>query len=429
MNTQAMKFRLGVFALGAAILLAILIVVFGELPALFTRQYHYTVEFPQAPGVEPGTPVRKSGVKIGEVTTVDLDPDTGKVTVRIVVEGKYQLRKGDEASIGRTLVLADTAINFRPTPQGREPAPDGYVFAGEGPADLGQALKGARDLQEKVEIALDEITLTARELRTVMPDLRKTNDEVRVAAVQFGRASESIDTLLRANQDRITKAIDQVAQAAGQLTSLLTEENQKNITATLRNVRTASDQFDALLTETRATFKTVGERVDSVSKSFDALATDSRATLKNVNDRLDTVSKNAEALITESRGTLKKLNDSLTRADEVITNLQAATKPVADQAAVVMKNLEASTARLNEITLHVADFSKALTQGGGTVGRLISDPAVYNSLNTTAANLNKTMTRLDNVMRDLEIFADKIARRPELLGVGGAVNPSSGIKR
>ena len=112
MNDQAMKFRLGVFALGAAILLAVLIILFGRFPVLFSRPLEYVVTFSEAPGVEPGTAVRKSGVRIGEVQSVDLDPDTGAVTVRIVVDRKYQLRKGDKATIGKNLILNDATINF-----------------------------------------------------------------------------------------------------------------------------------------------------------------------------------------------------------------------------------------------------------------------------------------------------------------------------
>jgi phospholipid/cholesterol/gamma-HCH transport system substrate-binding protein len=38
------------------------------------------------------------------------------------------------------------------------------------------------------------------------------------------------------------------------------------------------------------------------------------------------------------------------------------------------------------------------------------------------------LPRLDRALRDVEIFADKLARHPELLGIGGAIRPSSGVK-
>jgi phospholipid/cholesterol/gamma-HCH transport system substrate-binding protein len=36
--------------------------------------------------------------------------------------------------------------------------------------------------------------------------------------------------------------------------------------------------------------------------------------------------------------------------------------------------------------------------------------------------------RFDRILRDFEVFADKIARHPESIGVGGAVRPSAGLK-
>jgi phospholipid/cholesterol/gamma-HCH transport system substrate-binding protein len=42
--------------------------------------------------------------------------------------------------------------------------------------------------------------------------------------------------------------------------------------------------------------------------------------------------------------------------------------------------------------------------------------------------VTKILPRLDRVLRDMEIFADKLARHPELIGLGGALRPSSGMK-
>src|SRR6186713_2921753 len=113
---QVMKFRLGVFVLGALLLLAVLVILFGQLPTLFTRQLHYVVQLPEAPGLEQGAPVRKSGIRIGE--------DTANVTVRLNVDRRYQLRRNDQANLGRGLVLGESAINFVPRTGGdRELAP------------------------------------------------------------------------------------------------------------------------------------------------------------------------------------------------------------------------------------------------------------------------------------------------------------------
>ena len=58
----------------------------------------------------------------------------------------------------------------------------------------------------------------------------------------------------------------------------------------------------------------------------------------------------------------------------------------------------------------------------------MSDPALYNNLNEASLSLLRIMPRIDHVMRDVEIFADKIARHPESLGIGGVVRPGNGVK-
>ena len=95
-------------------LLAGLVVFFGRAPDLFSNKASYTVIFPEAPGIGPGTPIRKSGVRIGEVSGRDLDPQTGQVRIQIRVDHKFLPRKTEEATITRGLLSGDAAIDFLP---------------------------------------------------------------------------------------------------------------------------------------------------------------------------------------------------------------------------------------------------------------------------------------------------------------------------
>ena len=53
---------------------------------------------------------------------------------------------------------------------------------------------------------------------------------------------------------------------------------------------------------------------------------------------------------------------------------------------------------------------------------------MYQNLDAAAGSLARVMARSEKIARDLEVFADKVARRPELIGVGGALRPSAGLK-
>jgi phospholipid/cholesterol/gamma-HCH transport system substrate-binding protein len=432
MNQSGMRFRLGVFVLGTAILLGTLIVLFGETPTWFSRQLDYAIKFREAPGVEVGTPVRKSGVKIGQVTGFDLDPDSGEVKVFIAVQRRYQLRKGDKAILARGLVLGETAINFSPEGRDRTPAEGGHVFSGEPSSDLSQALGKVTDLIPPAQETMDEVRKLAKSVNEAMPEFRRTLTEAQVAANNFAKASESADNLIRGNQDKVTKAIDQFSTTIGRAADLLSDENQRHVNASIRNIRSASDKLDAVLSDAQTLMKNAEgtlKNVDKLTQNSDALVTESRQAVKSIRERVDNVGRNAEELVKDGRATLKRVNDSLTRGDEVLANLQKVTKDLSDRAPQLLKNLEEGTARFNQLTADAAEFVRTLASGDGTLRRLAVDPALYNNVNDLAANLNRSAARFDRILRDLELFADKVARHPELLGVSGAVSPSSGIKR
>src|SRR5438045_8860161 len=114
MAERGLRLRLGAFVAGSLAVLAGLVVFFGRAPDLFSNKAAYTVLFPEAPGIGPGTPIRKSGVRIGEVTTVDLDPVTGQVRVAIAVDRRYLPRESEEAHISKGILSGDTSVDFLP---------------------------------------------------------------------------------------------------------------------------------------------------------------------------------------------------------------------------------------------------------------------------------------------------------------------------
>lgn len=477
-NDSILKFRLGVFVLGSLLLLATLIVLFGEVPDFFRSQLHYALKLPQAPGIVEGTPIRKSGIRIGEVTHVELNPDTGEVTIGFVVEKRYQLRTDDLVTLSRGLVLGESAINFAPKPEGkREPAPDGYVFAGRVPDDLGKAITDARDLVPLARESMEEVKNAAKRFNELAPELRKTNAELQVTLNNVSRAAESADNLLRTNQDRINTAIDNVAKTAAEFGNLLTPENQRKLTrlidnaaavsdrlpgffneenranlqATLKNVNAATENLSALLSEDnrKAATKAINHVAEASERLTNVLSeqnqkniTESLANIRKSSDKFDELASNLNAAAADARTSMKsldevlkdgkavvkKVGESANRFDEAMVNIRDVAKTLSERAPTILKNIEDTSSRFSAVATDVGEFTKALNSGDGTIRRLVADPSLYNNLNAGARSASASLGRFDKVMKDLEVFADKLARHPEMIGVRGAVSPSSGIK-
>jgi ABC-type transporter Mla subunit MlaD len=475
MNEQALRFRIGVFVLASLLLLAVLITLFGSFPRMFVRSHEYVVRFADAPGVEEGTPVRRSGVRVGEVKHVTLDDETGEVRLLVSVDRQYTIRQNEQPTLVHGLLGGDTSIDFVPLrpqadqPVDRSPVPPGAELVGVRQPTVNTLLTEASEVLPTTQEALNDIRKaaqryermaplleeTAREYRDlakatreVVPELRKTNDEVRElakttreAVPEIRKSANDIGTLARSANE----AIPELRQTNKEVGALAHDARQS-----IPDLKKTNDQAQAAL----ITWQKTGERAklildkneDKIGESLDQLNTDLKrvgnvlsdenqrnlsVALKNLRDgtqRLPAITQNTEELLKESQKTMRKVNDSLGKADEVMGNLQQATKPLADRSASITKNLDESTARLNSVLADVQELFKAVDRGDGTLKKLINDPSLYNHLDEAACQLSKLMPKLEPILRNVNVFSDKIARHPESLGVRGAISPSSGLK-
>ncbi len=431
MYDQAMKFRFGIFVLATLILLAVLVMLFGGLPRYFTQNDPYTIVVDNALGITAGTPVRRSGVKVGEVRGVELDNVTGKVTLPILVQHGFTIRKSDRPTIVRGLLGGDTSIDFLPPEDPKKadttPLPPGAVLVGIAPPEApelvqktGELLNPARDSLQQMQKVLtqidkvmplfeetlkefrdvakatnrlvpefaktnDELRELTKATRQAVPDLKKTNEEAQLTARVWGKLGERLDLMLQTNEPKLNKTVDQAEEALRRLNKFLSDENQMSLNSALKNTNEASKQFESIV-------------------------------------------KNTDEVVKDARVTIKNLNATVLKADDVFGDLRKVTKPLSDTSPRLMQNLDESSATLNRTLNDMRDLMRDFARSEGTLQKLISDPSLYNNLNESACMIKRIMPRLDRILGDVEVFSDKIARHPESLGIGGVVRPGNGLK-
>jgi phospholipid/cholesterol/gamma-HCH transport system substrate-binding protein len=433
MNDRTMRWGIGLFVLTSLILLGALIVMFGSLPTYFKRSNLYTIRFVDAPGVGPGTPVRRSGVRIGEVRDVLLDDERGIVRVQVAIDPRYTIRRNEQPTLNIGLLGSDVSIDFvpEPTEEGqpvdRSVVEPGSEMVGVRPANVNTLLNRASQVAPTAQDALNEIRHSlqrlermsplaeetmreyrdlAKDVRRAIPELQRTNQEVQgltrdfrealpraqrnlddfgAASRNWGKLGERLDVWAQGNLENLTKVLDNLNTALTRVSNIFNEDNQRYWMNILRNASTASERFDS-------------------------------------------ISRNLDAIMQDSRPLPKRLNETLNRTDETMADLRKAIKPYADRGESIARNLDESTAKLNRMLTDLSSLLRVLDQDG-TVQRLLKDPSLYANLNEAAGRLLRGMPRLERILKDLETFADKLARHPELLGVRGAIRPSEGLKQ
>jgi ABC-type transporter Mla subunit MlaD len=474
---------MGLFVLVALGLLGTLIVLFGSLPAWFRPSNLYTVRFSDAPGVAPGTPVRRSGVRIGAVRDVVLDDERGIVRVQIAIDPRFTLRRNEQATLITGLLGTDSSIDFVPQPpeEGRPvdrgPVEPGAELVGVGQATVNTLLNRASEVVPTTQEAMNEIRKSlqrlerlaplaedtlreyrdlARDARNAIPDVKRTNDEVRELTRSlrralpeaqrdlddFGAASrvwtkvgERLDLLLQANQDKLVKAVENLNELLARAINVLSDENQRNAAAILRNTRVASDRLDDIARNLDDLLKEGRKGMNRLNDALlraDAVLADAQKLSKPLGERGPGMIDNADAALANTRQITAPLAE---RADPIARNLDAVLAearrllgPFADRSERLARDLSQSLERLNQTLGDVNALMRVLDQCDGTLRRFLTDPSLYIHLDEAVCNLVRLTPRVDRILRDFETFADKVARHPESLGVGGVVRPGSGLK-
>jgi phospholipid/cholesterol/gamma-HCH transport system substrate-binding protein len=360
MDDRIFRFRLGVVVAAAASILVLLIMLMGDLPQPLTSRYEIYVNFPNAPGVSVGTPVRKNGIHIGRVNSVQFMKGDRGVQLTLQLDGGRRVYEDELVRISSASILGDAVVEFyRPDnqlPQGN-PIPQGDVLEnGLVSANPGDVLV---NLEADMRNALQSVALAGKKIQVMADNLNN-----------------------------------------------IVGENQNQIPRILAKTERSLDNLDTALNSMREVFG-------------DA---ELRAKIKHSFEELPEAITEARTTITQIHDTFASFEKVTKRADVNLANLEKFTAPLGERGPLIAANIESSVAKIDALLEQLVEFSENLNSRDGTLGQLLNDDELYLRLNRTVANAEEITRRLRPVVEDFRVASDKIARDPSIMGVKGALD-------
>lgn len=134
------------------------------------------------------------------------------------------------------------------------------------------------------------------------------------------------------------------------------------------------------------------------------------------------------ALVQQTKEAIGAVQSAVGKADETLGNLKDATEPMARKSAAIFTKLDSTLANLEVVSKDLSAFTQLVLQEDGPARQFASDPELYRNLNQSAETLSLLLQNMEPILRDARVFSHKIASHPELLGVGGFMRPSNGLK-
>lgn len=367
MNERRLHFWVGLFCLTVMMMIGVMVFKFGKLGQHFRPRYAISIHFEETPGLFTRSPVMMNGITIGVVSDVKLDEKRGGVLVTAEIEEHFKLRKDTEVHLRKSL-LGDASLEFTPglSSEWLEP---GALLAGHPASDPFEVVN---QMQTEVTKTLRTFNETSSEWKQVAQNMN------RLIETKEGNLDQVLEqTVLSLNE--FTKTMQKASQTLIVAQDLLGDpENQANLKKTLA-------ALPRLTEETGRTIATV-------------------------------------------KSTVETINQAAGKIDQNLANLNEVTKPLAQHSRGIIIRLDNSLANLQSVTKELDTFVKLTNTEDGSLKKLAVDPDLYDNLNRSALQLAVLLKNAEPLVKDLQIFSDKIARHPELIGVGGALKGSSGIK-
>jgi phospholipid/cholesterol/gamma-HCH transport system substrate-binding protein len=242
----------------------------------------------------------------------------------------------------------------------------------------------------------------------VLSDGDKVDGEVAPDLMQVVHDMQSMSVEL---QEKVAGALDSIADTA---------EQWNDVGARLSRVLDDNDERLAqVLDQTSQSLTTFQQAMD-----------DARAVLgdRELQENMRVTFEKLPELADMTRETLTAMRATLAKADENLENLKGVTGPLSQRTDSLLKNLDDGGVKINILMSELTDFTRQLQNERGSFHQFVNNPNLYHNLDQAARSLNLVLQTMEPASRDLRIFADKIARHPELIGIQGYLQGSSGIK-
>ena len=238
---------------GSAIVISIIIFVLGsrffeDIP-LFKGTYDLFTEFDDARGMIVGNAVRISGVKVGSVQGVELNPESNKVSIRMRLDSKFRVPEGSYTEITGIDALSAVQLSINPGPPGNPALEEGAVIPSKVEGDLFTSLTDKAPLLfDRVDSVLVGLDATLGETQGVMAP----GGDLRVMLSSLKNSASTIEAMLRQERGRLSHMLANVDTLTGELANLTGGAGDslaavtENLNAVLGRVEIAVGQMESI---------------------------------------------------------------------------------------------------------------------------------------------------------------------------------------
>lgn len=248
MDKKRLEWRVGVFVFIGLIVLGGLLLQFSKGTSMFKPKYHLYLKAKNVGGLKTRASVLMSGVQIGTVSDIALNPAGTNVTITLEIYQQYVIHKDARILIEQSGFLGDLYVAVVPTLNEADVWHADEQPVAEEPFSLQEVARSAAGFLQRVDQTtknLDEAIADVRRLvlnEQTLTNLSATVANARVASERAVLTINNIDSLVETNSQAVASAVSnvvffsqQINEFAGGLKEVLST-NSVELSTALKNI-------------------------------------------------------------------------------------------------------------------------------------------------------------------------------------------------
>jgi phospholipid/cholesterol/gamma-HCH transport system substrate-binding protein len=324
------ELKIGVMAVAALALTAVLIVAVGGASGFAWERYELKTSFSNVQGLKSGAIVRVAGVEVGKVTKVELSGTGVLVHLSLKEENQSRVTTESFASIGSMSLLGEPLIDVSPSATGT-PLKDGDTIRSKPPATQ------LADVAETANAGIVEATALLKDIRSGRGSVGKlfTDDQLYREMNALVAAANAVASSINRGQGtlgrfaRDTKVYDELQASLANLQDMTRRINagEGSLGQLLKDDRMAKS-----LTAATGNFEQISARLNRNDNTAGKLLTEKELyeRINSTMQRLDDLTKNLNA----GQGTAGQLLHN----KEMYDNMNSAAKELKDLIAAIKQD-------------------------------------------------------------------------------------------
>lgn len=361
------EFRVGLLVVGGFLAVVILILISDSIS--FDSEYQVTAYMENAAGLRQGSPVELSGIKIGEIQTIQAssrEKSPGAIKAVLRINHQFTLYKDSKLTIGSSGIFGDSFLSFT-NPQNESPRlkKDDTEVVVAVPGFMDEISRKGENIVNNLARILNEETST--DIKRLLKVGADAADETHKLVATINASSERITSTLK-NVDEAASEIKQRSRQLGEQSSTVLSESE----VAIKELRTEMSKLSG-------TMDRVSGKLENALASFDEFSTGANELMGRSRGDIEDMLRNARSLssdlrliasdLRDGKGVLGKLMRSETLAkdvDKAAVNIQNLSERLADHPEILIFGDSDEGRREAQIARERREQRRAFNEGYGS---------------------------------------------------------------